>query len=106
MAYDFYFTPRAEQDLDDILSYISFVLKNETAARNLGNKIFEQIDNVCLFPLSGSLVSNELFVDNSIRKLIIDNYVLYYIPNEQEKRIYILRVVYGQRNLDNVLRNI
>ena len=46
MAYDFYFTPRAEQDLDDILSYISFDLKNETAARNLGNKIFEQIDNV------------------------------------------------------------
>jgi len=37
--YSYRFTEKAEQDLDEILHYISVDLVNPTAAQNLGRKI-------------------------------------------------------------------
>ena len=42
--YSYRFTKKAEQDLDEILNYISVDLVNPAAAQNLGRKIFEKID--------------------------------------------------------------
>ncbi len=54
--YTYRFTEKAEQDLDEILRYISMDLVNPTAARNLGRKVFEKIDMVRAFPDSGAPV--------------------------------------------------
>ena len=106
MAYDFSyrFTEKAAQDLDEILRYISVDLVNPTAAQNLGRKVFEKIDMVCAFPESGALVDNEFLADKTVRKLSVDNYVIYYKAHYEEKVISIIRIVYGKRNLDEILK--
>ena len=106
MAYNFSyrFTEKAEQDLDEILRYISVDLVNPTAAQNLGRKVFEKIDMVRTFPESGAPVDNEFLADKTVRKLSVDNYVIYYKAHYEEKVISIIRIVYGKRNLDEILK--
>lgn len=103
MAYDYFFATHAEKDLEDILDYIALELHNPIAAQALGRKIFEAIDNICAFPKSGTLTDNVGIADNTVRRLVIDNYLLYYKPLDDDKLIYILRIVYGQRNQTNIL---
>ena len=103
--YSYRFTEKAEQDFDEILRYISVDLANPTAAQNLGRKIFEQINVVRSFPDSGAPVDNEILSDKSVRKLLVDNYILYYKAHYDEKIIFIIRIVYGKRNLDDILKS-
>lgn len=102
--YSYRFTEKAEQDFDEILRYISVDLANPTAAQNLGRKIFEKIDTVRNFPDSGAAVDNEFLSDKMIRRVPIENYIIYYKAHYEEKIIYILRIVYGKRNLDEILK--
>ena len=51
-------------------------------------------------------MSNDYLADKTIRKMIVDHYVVYYKAHHAEKMISIVRVVYGKRNLDEILRQI
>ena len=62
------------------------------------------IDMVRTFPESGAPVDNEFLADKTIRKLSVDNYVIYYKTYYEEKAISIIRIVYGKRNLDEILK--
>lgn len=104
--YSYRFTKRAEQDLDVILHYIAVDLDNPLAAKSLFNKMFQIIDSATVFPESGAVIDNEFVVDKTVRKLLVDNYVIYYKALHEEKTICIVRIVYGKRNLDEILRQI
>lgn len=104
--YSYRFTEKAVQDFDEILRYISVDLANPIAAQNLGKKVFEKIDVVRAFPDSGAPIDNEFLSDKAVRKLLVDNYIIYYKAHYDEKIISIVRIVYGKRNLDEILRNI
>ena len=103
MDFKFDISNLAEAELDGILDYIIYNLHNPTAARNLFRKMYEAIENVCLFPLSGAIVGNEFAPNKIYRRLMVDNYIVYYEILEEKKTIYILRIVYGQRNQENIL---
>lgn len=104
--YSYSFTEKAEQDFDEILRYISFDLANPIAAQNLGRKIFEKIDIVRSYPESCAIVDNEFLSDKTVRKLLVDNYIIYYKANHDEKIIIIIRIIYGKRNLDEIIKTI
>lgn len=101
--YSYRFTEKAVRDFDDILHYIS--LDNTIAAQKLGNKIFEKIDLVRLFPESGELLDNEFLSDKSVRKLLVYNHIVYYKVDYDQKIIYVVRIVYGKRNLEEILKD-
>ena len=102
MAYSYKFSSRAETELDSHLDYIANELHNPTAAQNFFRKIFEAIDNVCNFPQSGTLIDNDFVSDASIRRLLVDNYIVYYKPLDAERAIYIVRIVYGYRKQEDI----
>lgn len=97
-------TTKAEADLDEIVSYIAVQLENPQAATRFLNKLQEAIHESCLFPESGSLVINEFLPYKGIRKKLVGNYIMYYFPDMNTEAIYVLRVIYGRRNLDEILR--
>ena len=103
--YSYIFTEKAECDLDEILHYISVDLDNPIAAQNIGRRIFEQIAMACSFPNSGAVVENEYLSDKMIRKLIVDNYIIYYKAFLDEEIISVIRIVYGKRNIDELLKS-
>lgn len=97
-------TGKAEADLDNILSYMAAQLSNPQAAAAFLEKLQDAISEACSFPESGSPVDNEFLPCKTIRKKRIGNYILYYFPDEKAEIIYILRILYGRRNLDEILR--
>ena len=96
--YTWFLTATAEGDIDDILSYIAGVLHNPEAAAAFADKLEEELDTLCKSPKNGRLVENDYLRRDDVRRILIDNYIAYYIINEKEKAIIVLRVVYGKRD--------
>lgn len=104
--YSFKFTEKAEEDLNNILQYISNDLCNPTAASVLAQKIFECIDNVRVFPESGLNVENEYLPDKTIKRVLVENYSIYYKADDVEKLIYIVRLVYSKRDMNEFFKQL
>ena len=104
--FQYRFSKKAEADLDEILSYISIELSNPQAASSFLKDLQTVIDSICAIPKMGRIVENEFLPDREVRKSLVGNYILYYLPDTNKKIIYILRILYGRRSLDEVVREI
>jgi len=104
--FQYRFSKKAEADLDEILSYISIELSNSQAASSFLKDLQTVIDSICAIPKIGRIVENEFLPDREVRKPLVGNYILYYLPDTNEKIIYILRILYGRRSLDELVREI
>jgi addiction module RelE/StbE family toxin len=102
-SYSLKFTPKAEEDLDEIYNYISSKLLAKAAADNLMDNIEHTIMRLKEFPFSCSHVLDEPLGNRGYRKLIIENYIVLYLVNEFEKQVVIMRILYGASNYLNIL---
>ncbi|MCL2176435.1 MAG: type II toxin-antitoxin system RelE/ParE family toxin [Firmicutes bacterium] len=103
--YDYKFTSLAERDLYSALEYIELQLKNPKAAKDLVIQFYEKLDLIREFPNSGAPVHNEYILDQSLRRFFVGNYTCFYKADEKTATIIIVRVVYGARDMDEVLKN-
>lgn len=101
--YSLKFTPKASGDLEQIYSYISHKLFAEIAANNLLEKIESSIIRLKSFPYSCSFVSDDALKSKGYRKLIVDNYIAFYLVNEMEKQVVIMRILYGAQTYQDLL---
>lgn len=104
--YSYYFTEKAENDLDSILRYISGTLGNPSAARSLLEEIFSSIEALTACPYSGKLVNNRYLSDRSVRRVLVENYVIYYKTDESKNVLYVVRIAYGKRDGKNVFKDL
>ena len=104
--FGYWLTKRAKSDLDGIVSYITVVLANPQAASDFVDKLQDTIEEVRAFSESGSLVDNEFLQIENVRKKLVGNCIKYYFLDVGENIIYILRIVYGKRNLDEILKKL
>lgn len=95
-------TEKAESDLDEIVSYIKVSLANITAASNFINKFLESIEET----KSRSIVVNEFLQIENVRRRLVGSYIMYYLLSYEEKTIYILRIVQGKRNIDEIIKDL
>lgn len=103
--YKYQFTQKVENDLDRIVGYIAVELSNTKAAGDFLDKVQSVIDEIRSFPDSGVLVENEYIEVKNIRRKQVNNYLMYYQKDEESKMINVLRIVYGKRNLDEIIRH-
>ena len=97
------FTPKASEDLEQIYIYISQKLFSEVAADNLLEKIENSVMQLECFPYSCSYVSDDALKSKGYRKLIVDNYIVFYLVNEMEKQVVIMRILYGAQAYQDLL---
>lgn len=100
--YKFAFTPLAEQDIDSVLDYISENLKNKKAAVDMLDKVENAIENACVLPYGFPDCEIYFIADDKIRHVTIDNYVMIYGVDEENKQINILRFRYAKMNLEGI----
>ena len=104
MSYDIHITRIAERDLQGAADYIENVLLNPQAADNLLDKAESQIQALALFPKKFALADDPVLKAWGIRFTMVNNYLAFYIVSEEEKRIYIVRFLYGKRDWVTVLK--
>ena len=98
------FTIKAENDLDEILGYLSLNLGNPSAAKSFYDELFSKIELICDFPQSCESVCNECVRREDVRKALVGNYTVYYVHEAKESVVIILRIVYGGRNLEEIIK--
>lgn len=104
--YSYVLTEKANQDLDEILSYITNALCNKKAASDFLDKTLEAIEQIRAFPESGSLVNNPYLGNVNVRKVPVGNYLIFYQPTIATRKIIVLRVIYGRRDLNAMMREL
>ncbi len=93
--YDYKYDSIAVKNLSDIFEYIRFKLCNPKAAKDLFDNITEAVEQVRRFPESGETRYED------IRRILVDNYWLYYIPLHDIKTIYIVKLTHATQKYEN-----
>ena len=101
---DFELTETAESDIDVAYEYIAEILGNPDAASDLADELEIQIDKICKRPETGRLVENEFLRRNDVWRFLVKNYIAYYLVDDKNEKIVILRFVYSGRNQDKIVK--
>lgn len=96
-------TPEFKQEFRNIYAYLAEVLLVPETAKKQVNRILEQIEKLSEMPNKFSLVEKEPWRSRGLRKLVVDNYVVFYMPNEKTNEVVVFHVFYGGRNIDELL---
>ena len=96
-------TPKASNDLNEIYDYITNILFNVKAAGKLMDDIEFKIMRLGDFPLSCSLVNDEILKRKGYRKLIVENYIVFYLVDDIGKQIVIMRVLFGRQHYEELI---
>ena len=102
MAYSYLLTNKAKTDIDSILAYIINDLSNLVAAKELFDRIDKSIKTICEFPKSCPLYETKYLQLETIRYKKIKNYLLFYVVDDRNKQLLILRVIYSKRRRDQI----
>jgi addiction module RelE/StbE family toxin len=93
----------AEEDLDGIFDYIANTLEAPVAANRLMIKIEKAIQGLKDAPRIGSKCRDETLNKKGYRKLIINNYIAFYLIDDKDRTVTIMRIIYGRRNYTALL---
>lgn len=104
MTYEVKLTTNALNQLKEAVGYISKVLLEPTTARAWSDRIKKDISSLDRMPFRYPLVEEEPFRTEGIRKMAVENFVVYYWVNETHATVWITSVVYGRRDQIAVLR--
>ena len=95
MIYRVALTEQADSDLRGIYEYIAFSLQEPE----------ENILKLADMPGKFKLYEKEPWRSRGLHQMPVDHFIVFYIPDEEEKTVTVIRVVYGGRNIDVQLRN-
>lgn len=96
------YSQEALVDIKSIYTYISQILHAPLTARRQVNRIRKEIRDLEAFPTRYVLVEWESWASMKMHRLPIDNYVVFYLVDEQAMAVKIVRIVYGGRNLEDL----
>lgn len=91
----------AKDDMINIKKYIKYDLQEPSIANRLIDRIKEKIENLTHDPEIYAIIDDSHLKSLEIRKLIIDNYIVFY--RIKDANIEIVRILYGRRNWINLI---
>lgn len=81
-----------------IARYISHELANPKAAKKLSIRLVKAADRLIDFPYSNPAYYPLRPLTQEYRRLIVDNYIMFYYVDEEKKIITVARVIYARRD--------
>lgn len=94
--YSIEYSEEAKIDLIGIKKYIKYNLQEPNIAERLINKLTKAIENIKNNPEIYAIIDDEFIKKLEIRKVIIDNYIVFY--RIKNNTVQIVRILYGRRN--------
>ena len=100
--YDIQITEPAEKDLYEIGAYISKELLDTETVKRVISEIAKGVNSLEDI-LRSVLVADDRLAYKGIRKIMVDNYIVFYIVTEESKTVTIIRILYSRRDWINLL---
>ena len=105
MIYKLHITKKAEDDMQAAADYIEFTLFNPQAADNLLDKAEQEIGGLTNSPYTHQLVCDPFLNALGIRFVLVNDYIAFFLIDEEEKTVYIVRFLYEKRNWIQILKD-
>ncbi|MDR3543865.1 MAG: type II toxin-antitoxin system RelE/ParE family toxin [Desulfosporosinus sp.] len=96
-------THTATEDLKSIASYVANELQEPSIAKKLVGNIKEVIMSLEQMPTRYSLLRDANLASQGMRKIMVDNYVVFYIVYEKDQIVTIVRILHSRRDWVNLL---
>lgn len=96
--YKLEYLPVAQQDMVEIVRYISRELKNPAAADQLAVALIEAGESIPAFPYAHPAYIPIRPLKHEYRKLLVQNYLMFYWVDEDMKLVTVARVIYAKRD--------
>ncbi len=96
----------AEQALNDLLGirhYIATELLAPETARRWSERIMAAIEGLNEMPNRHPLVGKDPWRSRGLRKLVVNHFVVFYLPMEKRRQVLILTILFGKRDLTKIL---
>lgn len=106
MIFHVAYSAEARQDLRDIYEYIACELLVPETAAGQTERIMKNIRSLEQMPMRHRLYEEEPWHSQGLRVLPVDNYLVFYLPDENSATVYIIRIMYGGRDIDKQLNEI
>ena len=97
------YLPRAMQDMTEIVRYISQELSNPLAAKRLADEMIETADKLIDFPYKNRVYQPVRPLNQEYRGQIVQNYIMFYYVDEDQKLVTVARVLYTRRDYGKLL---
>lgn len=99
MTFDVRISEQADIDLRSIYEYIAFELLAPQNAAGQLERLEEAINILSLMPLKFRIYGREPWRSRGLRGFPVDNYLVFYIPDQKTKIVTVIRVMYGGRDI-------
>lgn len=99
--YTIKYLPSFKEELDEILYYITFILKNKKAAERLLNKVHEVIEQRSENPEIYEMYKNKINMKYSWYRIYIGNFTIFYTIKNNIMEI--THIIYSKRNFDHLI---
>ena len=96
--YDVKITKQAKEQMVQIVDYISKELFAPDAAFNLLDKLENSIMTLSEFPERYQLIDEEPWRSEGVRKIVVNNFFVYYWINIPDKKVQVTAIIYSKRN--------
>jgi len=93
----------AENDLRDIVRYISAQLSAPTTALKMTDALEEAITGLTVMPEKCPSVTDERLAMMGYRKLLVKNYIVFFTIDEKSKVVDVERILYARRDWHHIL---
>ena len=101
--YKLEYLPVARRDMIEIVRYISQELQNPTAADKLAMELIEAGDSIPKFPYANPAFIPIRPLKHEYRKLLVQNYFMFFWVDEVKKLVTVARVVYARGDYKRLL---
>ena len=101
--YDVLMTDEESNDIMGIADYISSELREPALALKLISRFKDAISNLEDMPQRCSLVADETLAQQGIRKVLVDNCIVFYLIGEPEGIVYVIRILYNRRDWKSII---
>lgn len=105
MTYEVFSTRAADRDILNAADYIEYVLHNPQAADALLEEVDNKIKSLSDYPERCAIVSDPILKLRQIRIIQVKNYLAFFVVSESDRRVYIVRFLYGRRDWGRILRS-
>ena len=103
MIFNVVYSSEARQDLRDIYEYIAYELLEPDTAAGQTNRIMKAARSLEQMPMRHRLYEEEPWHSQGLRFFPVDNYLIFYLPDETNNIVNIIRIMYGGRDVKRQL---
>lgn len=99
MSWSIAYSDNSRQDLKSIYEHIAYELTVPEYAVGQVERIMNSIRTLEDMPYRNPIYKEEPWKSKEVRFLPVDNYIVFYLPQEENRTINIVRIIYCGRDM-------